>query len=217
MDLNITSYCLIKDNKVIRNNRLIFYQENISKFADFAKSLYKHAQIVYPKFYKMDTIGKLGFLTTELVLQEKTVGNYLPEKVGVVFANASSSLDTDLTHQEAIRNRSGYFPSPSVFVYTLPNIVIGEVCIRHKIKGENAFLISATPDSGLMCKYVTELFENERVDACLCGWVEVLGGQFYSLVMLVEKSLENNLEGQPEALRPRVFDVENINKIYKPN
>ncbi len=217
MELNISSYCLIKENKVIRNDRLIFYQENISKFADFAKSLYKHAQIGYPKFYKMDSISKLGFLTTELVLQEKPVAGYFPEKVGIVFANASSSLDTDLAHQETIKNRSGYFPSPSVFVYTLPNIVIGEVCIRHKIKGENVFFISETPDSGLICRYVTELFENKRVDACLCGWIEVLGSQFCSWVMLIEKSVNAFSANQPAEYTPKAFDIENMNLIFKPN
>ncbi|MEI6434489.1 MAG: 3-oxoacyl-ACP synthase [Bacteroidota bacterium] len=217
MELFITSYCQIHDYKVMVNDRLIFYQENSSKFADFAKSLYKQAQITYPRFYKMDALSKLGFLSTELLLQEKTIAGYNSEKVGVVFANAGSSLDTDLTHQETIRNRSGYFPSPSVFVYTLPNIVIGEVCIRHQIKGENAFLISETPDAGLICNYVNELFDSERVDACICGWVEATGSQFASLVMLVEKSAGNLPSDGIKNLPPKTFNIENVNPILKFN
>lgn len=217
MDLLITSYCCIHDNKVIVNNRLTFYQENISKFADFAKSAFKQAQISYPKFYKMDSISKLGFLATELMLQEKTIASYPPEKVGVVLSNASSSLDTDMAHQETIKDRSGYFPSPSVFVYTLPNIVIGEVCIRHKIKGENAFLISESLDAELICNYVNELFDNGRVDACICGWTEVLGTQFTALVMLVERKCVEGDEISVKETNQRNFNEENINLFFKPN
>ncbi|MCX6279690.1 MAG: 3-oxoacyl-ACP synthase [Bacteroidetes bacterium] len=217
MKLLITSYCHIHDYKVLVNDRLIFYQENSSKFADFAKSLFKQCQITYPRFYKMDTLSKLGFLSTELILREKTIAGYNLEKVGVVFANASSSLETDLAHQETIRNRSGYFPSPSVFVYTLPNIVIGEVCIRHQIKGENAFLISETFDAGLICNYVNELFDNEGIDACICGWVEAMGSQFESLVMLVEKSAGNLPSDGIINLPHKTFNIENVTLILKPN
>jgi len=217
MESLITSCCIIRDNKVMLNDRLIYYQENISKFADFAKSVYKQANISYPKFYKMDSVSKLGFLATELVLQERTIAGYLPEKVGVVFANASSSLDTDMAHQETIKDRSGYFPSPSVFVYTLPNIVIGEVCIRHQIKGENAFLISESADAKMICNYVNELFDNDRVDACICGWVEVLGGQFFSLAMLVEKPEHYIPTDGIIKFLPKIFNVEHVNLFLKPN
>ena len=83
MDCIITSYCHLHDNKVIVNDRLIYYQENILKFADLLKSVYKQEQIVYPKFYKMDAISKLGFVTAELVLKEKSIEGYLPGMVGV--------------------------------------------------------------------------------------------------------------------------------------
>ena len=165
MDRLITSYSHICNNKVTLNDRIIFYQENISKFADFAKAVFRQAQISYPKFYKMDAISKLGFLATELVLKEKTIEGYRPETVGVVFSNSSSSLDTDIAHNETIKSRSSYFPSPSVFVYTLPNIVIGEVCIRNNIKGENAFLISETFNGKLLHDYIEGLFSSERVKA----------------------------------------------------
>ncbi|MCX6266542.1 MAG: 3-oxoacyl-ACP synthase, partial [Bacteroidetes bacterium] len=186
MDLFITSYSHLHDNNVIVNGRLIFYQENIVKFADFIKTVFKQEQIVYPRFYKMDSISKLGFLAVELVLKEKAIEGYRPEEVGVVLSNSSSSLDTDIAHSETVKDRSNYFPSPSVFVYTLPNIVIGEICIRHKIKGENVFLISESFNAKLLYDYVSELFESKRVEACMCGWVEVMGNKCNAMVALVE-------------------------------
>lgn len=217
MEPIVTSYCKICDNKVIVNDRLIYYQEKISTFADFAKSLYKLMELSYPRFYKMDSLGKLGFIACELALQETGIAGYPPERVGMVLANASASMDTDLSHQESIGDRTAYFPSPSVFVYTLPNIVIGEVCIRHKIKGENAFLISETPDAAVLFDFVKELFEQKRVDACLCGWTEILGSQFAAGVMLAElPSGDRNINSETET-RAHPFTVANINQIIKIN
>jgi hypothetical protein len=216
MNRIITSYCHLHDNKVIVNDRLIFYQENIVKFADVFKSIYKQEHIIYPKFYKMDNISKLGFLSAELVLKERAIEGYRPEAVGVVLSNSSSSLDTDIAHNETIKDRSVYFPSPSVFVYTLPNIVIGEVCIRHKIKGENAFLISETFDSKLLFSYVDELFINGRVEACLCGWVEVMGNKCKAMVALVE-DYDKGPGDKGSGFKPLLFSVENLNLIMDRN
>jgi hypothetical protein len=216
MNRIITSYCHLHDNKVIVNDRLIFYQENIVKFADLLKSIYKQEQIIYPKFYKMDVICKLGFVAAELVLMEKTLEGYRPEVVGVVLSNSSSSLDTDIAHNETIKDRSSYFPSPSVFVYTLPNIVIGEICIRHKIKGENAFLISETFNGEQLFNYVDELFINLRVEACLCGWVELMGNKCNAMVALVEHIGRGMYDGV-SGFKPLLFNAENLNLIMTRN
>ena len=216
MNQYIASYSHLYDNKVIVNDRIIFYQENIIKFADFIKTVFKQEQIVYPRFYKMDSISKLGFLAVELVLKEKTIEGYRPEEVGVVLSNSSSSLDTDIAHSETVKDRANYFPSPSVFVYTLPNIVVGEVCIRHKIKGENVFLISESFNAKLLYDYVNELFKSKRVEACVCGWVEVMGNKCNAMAMLVENR-DQGLPGVGSGLPSLLFNAENLNLIMKRN
>lgn len=216
MNRFITSYCHLRDNKVIVNDRLLFYQENIIKFADFVKSVYKQEQINYPKFYKMDAISKLGFLAAELMLKENTIEGYDPVEVGVVLSNSSSSLDTDIAHSETIKDRSDYFPSPSVFVYTLPNIVIGEICIKHRIKGENVFLIAESFDGKLLYNYVDELFNNKRVEACLCGWVEVMGNTCEALVLLVEKA-ERSAKVEISNFKSMPFNDVNLNLLMERN
>ena len=216
MNLFITSYCHLHDNRVIVNDRLFFYQENILKFADFIKTVYKQEQLNYPKFYKMDSISKLGFLAAEIVFKERSIEGYNPGMVGVVLSNSSSSLDTDIVFNNSIKDRSGYFPSPSVFVYTLPNIVIGEICIKNRIKGENAFFISESFNGRQLFNYVSELFEGNRVDACLCGWVEVMGTQYHSLVTLVEKEGNPDAETVPAA-KKRLFNEENLNLLMVRN
>lgn len=185
MDLYISSYCLIRKQKVIVNDQLRFYKENFVNFADFIKSFFKQEGIVYPKFYKMDNLSKLGFLSAEMVLGTSVTNNNNQALSGVVLANSSASLDTDILHQESIKDRSRYFPSPSVFVYTLPNIVIGEICIRHKMKGENVFLISETFETEILVNYVNELIQNKRIPNCLCGWVELMGDKYEALMCMV--------------------------------
>lgn len=216
MDLSITGYCLISEKKVIVNDQLRFYQENFLNFANFIKSLYKQEEINYPKFYKMDSLSKLGFLASELVLKVSNIEKYKEEELGVVLSNSSSSLDTDMLHQNSINDRTNYFPSPSVFVYTLPNVVIGEICIKFKIKGENAFLISETFDGRLICNYVNELMEKNRVQACLCGWVEFFGDKFETLIMFVEKN--EFLDKQSNSIfSPAPFTEQNLNQFLNSN
>src|SRR5512138_3805161 len=139
MSYRITGYCSIKNDSVMVDGLLRQFEENFVTFADFIKSLYKKEGINYPKFFKMDGLSKLGFLTAELLLKRRTMDRYGDDRVGLILSNSASSLDTDIAHSGTISERSNYFPSPSVFVYTLPNIMNGEICIRHKFKGENIF------------------------------------------------------------------------------
>ncbi|HRP33422.1 MAG TPA: hypothetical protein PKV73_16110, partial [Agriterribacter sp.] len=97
-------------------------------------------------------------------------------------------------------------PSPAQFVYTLPNIVIGEVSIRHRCKGENAFFVSDRFDADFMQFYVQDLFNRKRVDACICGWVECLGEGYKAVVYLVEKC-------SGELTLP--FDTAHIHQIFE--
>jgi len=214
MEKLITAYIYIGEGKVFVNKRLIFYQEKIATFAEFIKALYKQEQISYPKFYKMDSLSKLGFMCAELLLRHENSGRFEPGSLAVVLANSSSSLDTDLLHQESIRNRSAYFPSPSVFVYTLANIVIGEICIRHSLKGENAFLISERFNPSHLKDHVSELLDNNRAEACICGWVELLGNNFRAMMALVEKESTGNLE---TGFKPLPFTEGSLNDLIKVN
>jgi len=215
MEKLITAYSYIGDGKVFVNKRLIFYQEKITTFAEFIKALYKQEQVSYPKFYKMDSLSKLGFMTSELLLRQASPGRLKPGSLAVVLANSSSSLDTDLVHQESIRDRSAYFPSPSVFVYTLANIVIGEICIRHGLKGENAFLVCEKFNADTLYDHVAELLDNKRAEACLCGWVEILGNNFRAMMALVENE-GAHLSANPD-FKAVPFSVTSLNELIKVN
>jgi hypothetical protein len=210
--LYISGWCKITGQAVILNNKKEIPEENFANFAAFIKSLYKKEQVSYPKFYKMDNLSKLGFLTAELLIKNSDVlKKYGKEEIGVVIANSSSSLDTDLDYQELIKDNSNYFPSPSVFVYTLPNILIGEICIKHQIKGENAFFVSEEFDPELIINYVTHLFEQGKIQACICGWVELLRDKYHSSLFLVERMNDTNQVSDAD----EGIDNFNTDNVYK--
>lgn len=213
-NLYITHWNSIRKEGVNRNDKLDPGNENFVNFAAFIKDLYKKEAISYPKFYKMDNLSKLGFLGSEMLFKDSSfLDRYKKEEIGILIMNSSSSLDTDKVFNETIRDKSNYFPSPSVFVYTLPNILIGEICIRNKIKGENALLVSDMFDAGKMIGSVKLLLDKDYAQACLCGWVEVLGDQFESVLFLVEKekAIKENLP--PGGYLS--FTNENLEKLYQ--
>ena len=200
----ITSSCRISNHTIYKNGEIIFEEKNIS-FVDFLLAAYTHFNLQYPRFYKMDSLSKLGWLASEIALKDSFQHeNYKPEDVGIVLANANSSLDTDLKYLASTKD----FASPSLFVYTLPNIVMGEICIRNKFKGENAFFIHEKFDADFIEQYVNNLVNNNILQACICGWVDVLHESYDALILLVEKK-------KTEHAMP--FAAENIQSVNQKN
>jgi len=197
----ITANCTIEEGSVRKNNVKVF--EN--KYTDpevFLLSVYKHFQFNYPKFYKMDHLSKLGWLAAEILLKDNfQKDNYQPEEVGIVLTNANSSLDNDLKYFETTKD----MPSPSLFVYTLPNIVIGEICIRNNFKGEQAFFVSEHFDAAFVEVYVNNLLDNNLVQACICGWVDFLDKEYKAVLFLV---------GQKKEKQSTLFSAESMKHIF---
>lgn len=203
----ITDYCSIRNNSVVVTDNIIFSGSG-KDFSEFSISIYKHFAINYPKFHKMDHLSKLAFLSVELLLRnKKTDHKYAGDDTGIILMNRSSSLDCDRHHQDTIRDRSNYFPSPSVFVYTLPNVAIGEISIRHKIFGEGNFFVMEKFNPQLMVNYIEHLFHNEVVKCCIAGWIEIDGNDFESVVFLIDKT-DRTDEGIAN------FESDTIQKIY---
>jgi len=213
MELFITRYMKLQDHRVSLNGIVEHASEAESVDALF-RSLYRYYHIDYPKFSKMDNLCKLAFLSAEILLQgTDVIQKYPAEQIGIILENASSSLDYDQKHQESIRDRNQYFPSPSVFVYTIPNIMVAEIAIRHKVKGENTVFISEQFDPELIDHYVSELFRNQRVSCCLAGWIECYGDHYQSFLFVIEQ--EDNIkrfEGLQEYV---ILNPLNMEKLYK--
>lgn len=198
----ISASCSIVSG-VVKKNEKVLFREKGGDVKDFLLSVYKRFEISYPKFYKMDSLSKLGFLASEILLKDSMAkGKYAPEKTGIVLANRNASLDADLSYWDSVKN----IPSPALFVYTLPNIVIGEICIRNNFKGENAFFVQQEFDIPFTEFYVNDIMNRGNLAACICGWVDIVEEEYAAIVYLVENEYKGN---------PVLFTKENINHIYK--
>jgi 3-oxoacyl-(acyl-carrier-protein) synthase len=175
-------HCIIRNNKLWKNDEMIFEKKSVS-LNDFMAEAYSFLKIDYPKFYKMDRLSKLGFIASEILLRE--VKDKTPTDIALVLSNSNSSLDTDLRYWDSVKT----LPSPSLFVYTLPNIVAGEICIRHGIKGENLFFVSAQFDAVWITSYVNMLLKSGRAKYCLAGWVDVLDDRSDVFIYLTDREI----------------------------
>ncbi len=153
-------------------------------------AIYKHLNIDYPKFYKMDLLTKLGFISVELLIN--LIKTQSPdfvldsEKSAVVIANHSASIKNDTDFQKTIQDKNNYYPSPALFVYTLPNIVTGELAIRHKIYGETDCYILTNPNE---LQKLKQLYLNTTITQMIIGWVECKSETTYEAkVELIIKS-----------------------------
>ena len=117
------------------NGKTIYSDEAVD-FSSFIKSAYKHFEIKHSKFFKMDNLSKLSFMASEMLLK-----NEKEKDIALVLSNRAASLDTDRKHQATISDSENSYASPAVFVYTLPNICLGEISIRHGLFSENAFFV----------------------------------------------------------------------------
>lgn len=207
---HIKSYCTIRDNRVTVQGDLIYRAPSDTPFAEFITGAYRENGLKYPKFYKMDPLCRLGFLTAEYLLQGVDLESYQKDRVALVVANAASSLETDGQYHMTIRDPSDYYPSPALFVYTLPNIMIGEICIRQKFMGESVCFVAERFDTLFFSDYVNRLIEDDKADLAICGWVELDRNHDYeSVLFLVEKAAGDRTSDQD-----RLLTAANLERLF---
>jgi hypothetical protein len=198
----ITGSCSIAQG-VVKKDEVIVFENTSPDTEGVFLSIYRHFQLNYPKYYKMDNLSKLGWLASEILLKDSFKnGNYEAEDTGIILANTNSSLDNDLKYFDTTKD----IPSPSLFVYTLPNIVIGEISIRNHFKGEHAFFIQETFDAVFFEWQVNYLLNKNILKACICGWVDVLEKEYKAVFFLVEKG---------KTASPVLFSAQNMDKIFR--
>jgi 3-oxoacyl-[acyl-carrier-protein] synthase-1 len=152
----------------------------------FLTALYRKLQPDYPKFFKMDRLSKLGFLASELLLGEEEPRFVSREDCAVICFNRSASLDTDRLYRNSIGQGEAYFPSPSLFVYTLPSIVTAEIAIRNRLHGETSFYICETFSAQQIHRTVRNAFAGGQIRSALAGWTEYGDGLCEAFMMQIE-------------------------------
>lgn len=206
MSFNIHSHIKISDSKVWVNGELLDIK--LSPDESFLKTLYKHLGLTYSKFYKMDSLSKLSFIASTLLLNneeiKRKIEGFEEDKIGVFLQNSDSSVDVDRMFFESIIDQDNFHPSPALFVYTLPNISIGEISIFNKFRGENALFVNEKFDTGLQANYINHLVSKNKIDACISGWVNTNGLNQEALIYFALREDQEN----------EIHNKQNLNKYY---
>jgi 3-oxoacyl-[acyl-carrier-protein] synthase-1 len=135
--------------------------------------LYKRYVGDYPKFYKMDRLSQLGFIASELLLQAEGRERFKDcDDRAIILFNHASSIMADRQYLSSIETPGQFFPSPSLFVYTLPNIVAGELAIRNHYHGETTFCILPERQDDVMRQVLQACCQDETTRSILGGWVD---------------------------------------------
>ena len=155
-------------------------------FAEFIRNEFKAFGDSNMKFYKMSDMCKALYVAVENLLNIEGFEDVEPLRRAIVLSNRAASLDADIIHQQILNKRLPEGASPAAFVYTLANVAAGEICIRHKLQGDNTFFIEAH-DSGLVERYAESLVERDRADAVIFGWCDYLQGKWNVNIKLLKK------------------------------
>lgn len=119
------------------------------------------------RFARMDPMCRLGLMAVEVLqLGWDQMPEAQRESVGVCLETCVGSLDTDLRFLQTTR--------PSLFAYTLPSTVIGEVCIRYRLKGPVLCVMSAPGEPGAAVREVAEWIKAGEAEAGICLACEAL-------------------------------------------
>ena len=165
--MKLVASCKVNKQGVYLNSELIPGTQTSEP--NWTKELYTKSGKEYPKFYKMDALAKLAFLAFSFFEGNLNTDKFADDEITLLFANASSSKTTDLKYIQSYTEKGA--PSPSLFVYTLPNILTGELSILNKWYGENIFFIEEKFDPEFYIEQINFYF-SKGAKAVLAGWVE---------------------------------------------
>ncbi|MBR5158882.1 MAG: hypothetical protein IKW84_04785 [Bacteroidaceae bacterium] len=168
----------------------------------------------WPKFFKMDTLSKAGFVATELLLKEigepRCGSEEFIRSRAIVLFGSTASLCADRNYQETIQDKDNYYPSPALFVYTLPNIVTGEIAIRNHWRGESSFYVLETPDVEQMAFHLACAFQDNDTESILAGWVDsTMNDDFQAFMTVIRKEDVADVDRLAAQLQLIINDLNN--------
>ena len=149
-------------------------------------AIYKQYIGDYPKYYKMDWLSRLAFVASDLLLQAEggTRGEPCDNRAIVLF-NHSSSIQADRGYLSSIADDNNYFPSPSLFVYTLPNMAVAEIAMRNQYHGETSLYILPQKDDETITKIVQASLLDETTQSMITGWIDCLDDKHYEADLFI--------------------------------
>lgn len=183
--IRITPEEVILDQRKLWERKKELGEQEGQEHHSLLTSLYKQMIGNYPKFYKMDGLSRLGFVASEILLNAEK-GETDKERA-IIFFNHSSSIASDRNYKESINDKDNYFPSPSIFVYTLPNIVTGEIAIRNHFHGETSFFILPDKDERMMEEILQASCRDDQSKSFLTGWIDYEDERHFEADLKIKK------------------------------
>lgn len=183
--IRITPEEVILDQRKLWEGKKELGEQEGQEHHSLLTSLYKQMIGNYPKFYKMDGLSRLGFVASEILLNAEK-GETDKERA-IIFFNHSSSIASDRNYKESINDKDNYFPSPSIFVYTLPNIVTGEIAIRNHFHGETSFFILPDKDERMMEEILQASCRDAQSKSFLTGWIDYEDERHFEADLKIKK------------------------------
>lgn len=183
--IRITPEEVILDQRKLWEGKKELGEQEGQEHHSLLTTLYKQMIGNYPKFYKMDGLSRLGFVASEILLNAEK-GETDKERA-IIFFNHSSSIASDRNYKESINDKNNYFPSPSIFVYTLPNIVTGEIAIRNHFHGETSFFILPDKDERMMEEILQASCRDAQSKSFLTGWIDYEDERHFEADLKIKK------------------------------
>lgn len=183
--IRITPEKVILDQQKLWEGKKELGEQEGKEHHSLLTSLYKQMIGNYPKFYKMDGLSRLGFVASEILLNAEK--GETDEERAIIFFNHSSSIASDRNYKESINDKDNYFPSPSIFVYTLPNIVTGEIAIRNHFHGETSFFILPDKDERMMEEILQASCRDDQSKSFLTGWIDYEDERHFEADLKIKK------------------------------
>lgn len=187
--IRITPEEVILDQRKLWEGKKELGEQEGKEHHSLLTTLYKQMIGNYPKFYKMDGLSRLGFVASEILLNAEK-GETDKERA-IIFFNHSSSIASDRNYKESINDKDNYFPSPSIFVYTLPNIVTGEIAIRNHFHGETSFFILPDKDERMMEEILQASCRDDQSKSFLTGWIDYEDERHFEADLKIKKMRNN--------------------------
>ena len=123
------------------------------------------------RFFKMDLFSRLAYVATGLIAKDSLAG-YAPEDIALFIFTRNGSVLADRKHLSTFSNPEDFYPSPAVFINTLPNVVLGEIAVMNTIKGETTLVMLPYRDDDLMDSLVKTSLASTRPSVMIYGWID---------------------------------------------
>ena len=159
---------MIKPGEVILDGEALQFD---SSGAAMVSEIFKKHLSDGSRFFKMDLFSRLAYVATGLVAKDSLKG-CAPEDIALFIFTLNGSVLADRKHLSTFSDPEDFYPSPAVFINTLPNVVLGEIAVRNSIKGETSLVMLPERDDTVIDKVIMVSASASRPSAVICGWVD---------------------------------------------